>query len=84
MTKETIEALQKFERPLRTSLAGYARISPQEMRELLKEVYGEDWQLKVKKSVMTCSGCKLQELQKIARMYFNEIQQQQTADTDEA
>lgn len=72
MTTETKQLISRFETPLRTSLSGYARISPSDMKELLKGVYGEDWQSKVKKTVMTCSGCKLTELQKIAREYFKE------------
>ena len=72
MTEEQYNKIKKFERPLNCAYrASYARISPQDMKELLEIYYGPDWQSKVPKTVMSCGHCKLVELKKIGAEYFN-------------
>lgn len=72
MNAEMKQRLEKFEHPLQTSLAGYARIAPSDFVKVLEIYYGSDWRSKTPSSVLTCGNCKLNELRKIANEYFRD------------
>jgi len=72
MTKEVYEKLVEFDRPLQCAYrAHYASISTYDFKRMLEIYYGPDWQHKTSRSVLTCGHCKLQELQKIGKEYFD-------------
>ena len=72
ITKEQYEKLAPYERPLECAYkADYAHIAPNDMRKVLEIYYGADWDKQVPKQVFSCGHCKLKELKKIGKEYFD-------------
>ena len=67
--KEQVEKLTPFEKHFENAKHNYMIIRPQDLNSLLTARYGTDWKSFVKKQVMTCATCKLNEIKKIGMEY---------------
>jgi len=72
ITETQYTQLKQYDRPLMTAYrAKYAHIAPNDLRHVLEIYYGPTWNKQVPKSVFSCGKCKLNELTKIGKDYYD-------------